>query len=283
MKKLLATICALMMMTGFVSCGDTQESSSEPSSSVSESATEEVTTEPVTEEPTEKEVVLDSEWENDYLKISICSEWSTEENENSIRWSWKDENSETIYIGLYVSEPIENESYGDYETDRFIKNGQEYIVLENKEIHFSNSVFSGTICPSIADENLVMEMIDSIEFRQNEDEDVATTSETTTTTAETTTEVTTTEKPTSPPTERPTPAPTNPPTQAPTEARTVKFILNTESGCVHKDSNCTAAKKISAENYAEIEIREDELADYANTYWACGKCSKAYSSKLPKF
>ena len=48
MKKLLATICALMLMTSFVSCGDTQENSSEPSSSVSESATEEPTTEPIT-------------------------------------------------------------------------------------------------------------------------------------------------------------------------------------------------------------------------------------------
>lgn len=30
-------------------------------------------------------------------------------------------------------------------------------------------------------------------------------------------------------------------------------------------------------------IEEDQLANYAGQYWACGICSKRYSSQLPKF
>lgn len=99
----------------------------------------------------------------------------------------------------------------------------------------------------------------------------------------TTTEPPTTEKLTESPTEPPTPAPTNPPTSPLSEPKVIKFILNVESGCVHTSSNCNAAEKILPENYAEIEIAEDELVNYAYTYWACGKCSKRYSNELPKF
>lgn len=95
MKKYLAMLCALMMLTVLPSCGDSQESSSKPSSSASESDTEENTTEestiePVTEKPTEKEIVLDSEWECDYLTIAKSSEWEEkveiEDDEIIVTW-----------------------------------------------------------------------------------------------------------------------------------------------------------------------------------------------------
>lgn len=52
MKKYLATICALMMLTTFASCGDTPQNNSEPSNSASEKVTKEETTEPEKEEIT---------------------------------------------------------------------------------------------------------------------------------------------------------------------------------------------------------------------------------------
>ncbi|MCM1507021.1 MAG: PASTA domain-containing protein [Ruminococcus flavefaciens] len=74
--------------------------------------------------------------------------------------------------------------------------------------------------------------------------------------------------------------PTEPPAQ---NSNSIHFILNTESNCIHKNSSCSAAQKIAPENYDEIDIASDQLADYSGTYWACGKCSKQYSSILPKF
>ncbi len=236
MKKYLAIFCALILMTSFVSCGDSQKSSSEPSGSVSESITEEPTTEeptepeteepttePETEPPTEEEITLDSEWESDYLTIAKSSEWEetveTEDDKIVVFWEWQDRK-----IGLYIYQPPKNETFGDYETDRFTKNGQEYIVLKNKEIHFINPVISGTICPSDTDKEIIMGMIDSIEFKGN------------TATAETTEEEVTTTKATEPPTEKPTEPPTNPPIIVQEESQTVYY---TETGSkYHYDSKC---------------------------------------------
>lgn len=227
MKKYLTILLALMMMLALVSCGDTQESSSEPSDSVSEVTTEEPTTEEPTAEletetPTEKEIVLDTTWECDYLTIAKSSEWKEEEyignDKIVVRWEWQSWNNDrkidTFIIGLYIYQPPKDETFGDYETDRFTKNGQEYIVLENKEIHFTNSVISGTICPSIVDEEIIMQMIDSIEFKSKENfEDVITT--------EITTEIVTT---------------TNPPVVVQKEEKTVYY---TETGSkYHYDSKC---------------------------------------------
>ncbi|MCM1507010.1 MAG: Ltp family lipoprotein [Ruminococcus flavefaciens] len=64
---------------------------------------------------------------------------------------------------------------------------------------------------------------------------------------------------------------------------TLHFIVNLESNCIHIDSGCSAAQKILQENRAEIDISASDLGSYYQTYWACGKCSKAYSNILPKF
>lgn len=115
-----------------------------------------------------------------------------------------------------------------------------------------------------------------------------TTIETTTTTIETTTEPVT-EAPTEAPTEpEPEPEPETKPVHEPepepdSEAGTVHFIINTESQCIHTKETCRAAQKILAENYDTIDICEDEIANYAYQYWACGICAKEYSDLLPKF
>lgn len=62
------------------------------------------------------------------------------------------------------------------------------------------------------------------------------------------------------------------------------FILNMETSCIHTDASCSAAQKILPENYAEIDIPDNEISDYNNVYWACGKCcSNDLRNALPKF
>lgn len=75
-------------------------------------------------------------------------------------------------------------------------------------------------------------------------------------------------------------------TQSPVEipiSKEIFFVLNTETNCIHTNENCSAAQKILPENKEYIVISEDEISNYYNVYWACGKCSKAYSDVLPKF
>ena len=170
MKKLLATIYALMLMISFVSCGGTQESSSELSSSISESATE-------------KEIILDSEWECDYLKIAKSSEWEEdvkiEDDDANVYWDWYDDSHHiiSILLGKSISGKMSEEDlikcysglqYDDYKIlDSFEKNGQAYIIMgdsEDKTLLFSTDTVYGTIYYSDDDEEIVMKMIDSIEF-----------------------------------------------------------------------------------------------------------------------
>ena len=86
-------------------------------------------------------------------------------------------------------------------------------------------------------------------------------------------------KTTAPPqTEPATPAPETVP-----EVQTLHFIVNTDSCCIHIDPHCTAAESIDPDHRQEIDIEETDLPTYAGKYWACGKCSRKYSSDLPKF
>lgn len=189
MKKYLATFLVLILMTSFSSCGNTQENSSKPSDSVSVSATEEVTTEKatiaetVTEKPTEKEIILDSEWECDYLTIAKCSEWDEQINKENdgISVFWHD-----CKISLFLDESISQKlseedlkewysdlQYDDYKIlDTFEKNGQAYLMMghensSSRDLKFSTGTVSGTFDYSVEDEEIVMDMINSIEFKQN--------------------------------------------------------------------------------------------------------------------
>ena len=114
MKKFLSTICALMLMTSFTSCGDTQESSSELSGSVSELTTEEDTNESETtapEETTTKATVIETTTEKitepaiEETSESIISETESTEDENNIDINLIDDvsvekNEETVTIIL---------------------------------------------------------------------------------------------------------------------------------------------------------------------------------------
>lgn len=50
-----------------------------------------------------------------------------------------------------------------------------------------------------------------------------------------------------------------------------RFILNTDTLCLHSSENCRAAQKIDKENYKIINIGADEIDDYVTKgYWCCG-------------
>lgn len=152
-----------------------------------------------------------------------------------------------------------------------------------------NAVYSGTTIPLTAyafvhDDNLYMfmftnmsniqqEVIDSIQFlKTHKSQD---------------TYDTTTKKITEPITEPPTTkAPeTQPPVIETTPVQTtVHFILNLDTSCIHIKPDCSAAQKITPENYSTVDIAENDLGNYNGTYWACGKCCpNSYRQLLPKF
>ena len=64
------------------------------------------------------------------------------------------------------------------------------------------------------------------------------------------------------------------------ERKLLHFVVNTDSHCAHSDPYCSAAATIVPENYAEIDVYEDELSKYSGVYWACGKCSIRYRDIL---
>lgn len=107
MKKYLSMLCVLMLMTSFVSCGNSQENGFEPSISVSELVTEEETTdsEATTEKITESAIEETSE--------SIISKTESTEDENNIDINVIDEvsvekNEETVTIILpsdFITDP----------------------------------------------------------------------------------------------------------------------------------------------------------------------------------
>lgn len=62
------------------------------------------------------------------------------------------------------------------------------------------------------------------------------------------------------------------------------FILDAQSNCIHANAECSSAKKITDENYVELDINDTELQYYNNIYWACDECfPENLKSLLPKF
>lgn len=64
----------------------------------------------------------------------------------------------------------------------------------------------------------------------------------------------------------------------------MKFVLDMQSNCIHANAECPSAKKITKENYTEVEIYDTELQYYNNIYWACDECfPENLKPLLPKF
>lgn len=129
-------------------------------------------------------------------------------------------------------------------------------------------------------------IIETVTTEKYEDLEIVTTTEISTTQETTSTAIATTTEYVTVTTEHPLVEIT---TEAPvvetfhTEVKMIRFILNTDTNCLHASESCNAAEKILPENYQVIDIPEADLGNYTNIYWACGKCSKWYSSVLPKF
>lgn len=268
MKKYLSILCILLMLTSFASCGETPTESSEII----------------------EEVVLDSIFENDYIKIAINDDW--EENAensgktNSIYWKWENENFSKHSIRLDVRDGMQLFNFEqDKLMDSFEENNQFYVVTGDKNYHnifFKTNEISGKFSYSSDDEEIVMDMIKSMEFKTFEKKTEPTTRKTIKKVTKATTKPVT-EPITEPPTEKP--AETQPPAVETTPVQTtVHFILNLDTSCIHIDSGCSAAQKITPENYSTVDIAESDLESYNGTYWACGKCcSNSMRQKLPKF
>lgn len=138
---------------------------------------------------------LDSTWECDYFKISTNSNWNEKDSIDgfmtSVYWDCNGTSPISIITAynqfsskLTQNELIEQikkyqssddemfrEMYSDYEIeDTFVKNGQAYILLKpkgsngRKKIEFSADNLNGSIYYYESREDVVMKMIDSIEF-----------------------------------------------------------------------------------------------------------------------
>ena len=180
MKKYLAIICALLTMTAFASCGDSNsssEGSEMPESSISETKTKEET------EPETRNInpLLNKTISCDYLSLCMPSKWnpeiSTYDGSASIFCEWEEE-SEIYDILFFVNDnaKMENEDYKDYSNreilNQFISYGQEYTITksgseEDNLVFFFNDKVNGSMSYPIAYEDIVMDMIETIEFNDN--------------------------------------------------------------------------------------------------------------------
>ncbi len=205
---------------------------------------------------------------------------------SQFEWDSIDDETKKSMFEVFIESALSNyfETVGDLEI----------ITIDGAFAVKQNAVYSGTNLPLTAyafvyGDNLYIfmftnmidtqnEIIDSINF-----ESISATTKKEQTTKPTTQEVTKAPEPvTEPPTEKPTE--TQPPVIETTPVNvTLHFVLNTDSNCVHINPDCSAAQQILPENYSEVDIAESDLGNYANVYWACGKCSRGYQGILPKF
>lgn len=179
MKKHLALICimASLSLTVLNSCGDSKSSSD--SLEVLESSISETTTEEEIEPETRNiNPLLDKTISCDYLNLCMPSKWnpeiSTYDGGASIFCEWEEE-SEIYDILFFVNDnaKMENEDYKDYSSreilNQFISYGQEYTITKSGSegdnlVFFFNDKVNGSMSYPIAYEDIVMYMIESIEF-----------------------------------------------------------------------------------------------------------------------
>lgn len=142
---------------------------------------------------------LDSTWECDYLKIATNSNWHEYDSINGnltlVDWSWGTEDNQH-YADLSLSHNLEytklsqnevterwnnfkkfaldddllkDDYKDDFIEDTFVKNGQAYLIIDKgkndkKEIQFYAHDLHGTFSYNNADTEIIMRMIDSINF-----------------------------------------------------------------------------------------------------------------------
>lgn len=161
------------MLTSFVSCGDSKSTSEE--SELSESNVTEETTEPETRKINP---LLDKKITCDYLSFCVPSEWEHDINEyddyTSIFLFCEDEDYSIMFFIDDIS--LEDALYDEYSNHEISKTftsyGQEYSIIDEankdtKKLIFSNDRIKGIMSYPVDYEDIVMDMIDSIEFDDN--------------------------------------------------------------------------------------------------------------------
>ena len=148
MKKYLSIIFAISLISGLFGCSSSENEESSDSSSVSESSekeTEKVTekateksTEKITEKPTEEqtkpEIILDADYETDFIKFKISSAWkSSKDEDNTITFdtlSTLDDKVKITYFGATTDlRPNSDDEFVDY----WYNDCKNYYSESNKE------------------------------------------------------------------------------------------------------------------------------------------------------
>lgn len=178
MKKYLALLCALMTFTTFGSCGNTKDTST-VMNSISETTSEtEATTEFTIEQET-KEInpLLDKKITCNYLSLYIPSEWDYSIDEyDDCTIIWLDYETDDSIMFSICDNSDENSLYDQYSNYKISKTftsyGQEYSIIEGanedrKKLIFSNDRVNGVMAYSVDYEDIVIDMVKSIEFNDN--------------------------------------------------------------------------------------------------------------------
>lgn len=186
MKKILLILCAMFMLVCFSACGD-KESSSENGLDNTNTAV----------------LSLDTTWESEYIKFNVSSAWdmsysNSSSDSDSISWEWEDgeENNKIKFFAFYSSlrskktrseleddwnewqeyyknsdDEFDQSLYDPdlYIVDSFVTNGIAYLIIgsvssDDRTIEFENDGISGWFDYNVQCEDIVMDMISSIEF-----------------------------------------------------------------------------------------------------------------------
>lgn len=271
MKKYLATICALMMLTAFASCGDSPENNSELSDSVSESATEELTEsetttikitttntiETSTSKPKYVLPELDETYEFNGLSFSVSSNWI----ETTTTWGKKEYKvlsitpNSHLEFASFSSSPCNSKEFAEKKLEENMNRSENIkyeMVLINDiywvKINYINGhSWEDTVEFECQNGNKKYSFNFFYDSKENIDEDMMLSilstiqfdsvyNENTTSTTNSVTVKTEppTEKPTSPPVKA-----TEPPTNPPVVKKESRTVYYTETGSkYHFDSKC---------------------------------------------
>lgn len=245
------------------------------------------------------EQTLDKTYKSDGIAFDYCSEWKEYDSQFwAPAFTIKDNFRVITCYQTGEFGNISNEKYIEQKKQEFDEKNRPYEIVTNKNGYeiFSYLQTNFIKCYGCANgkavftiefknyseeyDDIVNKIIDSIQIvSYGMSNPMKSETEKST---ETVTEKTT-EKATEPPTEKL--AETKSPAIETTSVQTtVHFILNLDTSCIHINPDCSAAQKITPENYSTVDIAESDLENYNGTYWACGKCCpNNYRQLLPKF